>query len=185
MKAWSVFALAHFKPFSTLRQLFGEHESAIEAFQAYDFSPRSRKVMQNWDSIHECEDERDADRLRKQTQLAAESKALTSSLAVGSLDDDIEFDLSRALSRRSEQDFRIQQVVLLMQQSRWLRRREKCLISESDRGISVPDDLAKSNIDTDVLPQAEKIVLYIKTWKDEIKKQEDVIADSRRNALNP
>jgi hypothetical protein len=41
MKAWSIFALAHFKPFSISNRLFGEHESAIEAFQAYDFSPWS------------------------------------------------------------------------------------------------------------------------------------------------
>jgi hypothetical protein len=51
--------------------------------------------------------------------------------------------------------------------------------------ISVHNDLAKSNVDAIVLPQADKIVLWIKTWKDEIKKQEGTIADSRRNTLNP
>ncbi|KAG0708165.1 hypothetical protein DFH29DRAFT_772343, partial [Suillus ampliporus] len=59
MKAWSIFVLAHFKPFSTSHRLLSEHESVEEAFQAYDFSPQSRKVMLNWESVHECEDERD------------------------------------------------------------------------------------------------------------------------------
>ncbi|KAG1824206.1 hypothetical protein EV424DRAFT_1297900, partial [Suillus variegatus] len=59
MKAWSIFALAHFKPFSTSHQFLNEYESTVEAFQAYNFSPRSQKVMHNWESIHECEDEHD------------------------------------------------------------------------------------------------------------------------------
>jgi hypothetical protein len=56
--------------------------------------------MLNWDSVHECEDEHDAERLRKRAQLSVESKALTSSLAVNFNDNDLDFTMPTNPSKR-------------------------------------------------------------------------------------
>ena len=37
--------------------------------------------MNNWEAVHECQDEQDAERLQKWAQMTAESLAMTQSLA--------------------------------------------------------------------------------------------------------
>jgi hypothetical protein len=38
------------------------------------FSGEHNQIMRKWNAIHECEDERDADRLQKRDKATAESK---------------------------------------------------------------------------------------------------------------
>lgn len=64
-RAWALFALSHFKPFSCDIPLFNRDEDPEDVFNAYAFSDYSQSIMINWEAIHECEDEWDADRLRK------------------------------------------------------------------------------------------------------------------------
>ncbi|KAG1734452.1 uncharacterized protein EDB91DRAFT_1250974 [Suillus paluster] len=148
--AWALFALAHFKPFSVIVPLLSGMESVISTFQKYSFSGRSRQVMNNWEAIHECEDERDADRLHKKASMTAESKALSTSLGLASLtDDDVEIDMSRMPSHRAEEDFAISQTVLLMQQCQWLTSRSKAPMACYDqrspigKGFTQPLGLVK------------------------------------------
>jgi hypothetical protein len=63
--AWSLFTLAHFKPFSVSVPLFENGQQLTEALAGYAFSEFACHVMRNWEAMHECEDARDADRLRK------------------------------------------------------------------------------------------------------------------------
>ena len=60
---WMLFALAHFKPFDCDHPLLPNTSlNMIEnIFNNYLFSPRSRLVMKQWEAVHECQDERDAE----------------------------------------------------------------------------------------------------------------------------
>ena len=59
--AWALFALAHFKPFNASDPVLQPKDDLMTIFNTYSFSEHANKVLQNWDTIHECEDERDAE----------------------------------------------------------------------------------------------------------------------------
>jgi len=63
---FAMFMMAHFHPFSCRNPIQLSGQSVVDLFDSLDLSPRSRNVIRNWDAIHECEDQRDAERLRKQ-----------------------------------------------------------------------------------------------------------------------
>ena len=76
-----LFTLAHFKPFGPGRPLIVPDSSVAETFTHFDFSERSRMIMKNWEDTHKCEDERDAERLRKRASLTAENLTMTNSIS--------------------------------------------------------------------------------------------------------
>lgn len=177
--AWAIFALAHFKPFSISCPLLGSEDTALDAYKAYDFCSCSCNVMANWEAIHECEDEWDADRLRKQVSLTAESKALSLSMGLASIDEDIEIDMSHQPSHQPQEDFHIHQMVLLMQECRWLAHHiPKAQLTTADTigPVDPPSTLSMLH---------DSIGTCLKHWKREVKNQETTIALTRRNALNP
>ena len=49
-------------------------------YDSFQFSNRSRAIMQNWEDIHECEDERDDKRLQKKAALTTESLVMTKAM---------------------------------------------------------------------------------------------------------
>jgi hypothetical protein len=57
--------LAHFLPFSAKKPNSLIDGSLQATFDTSDFTPWSLEVMKNWDAIHECEDERDAEHIWK------------------------------------------------------------------------------------------------------------------------
>jgi len=177
-KMWCLFALAHFKPFSISRPLLSDGEDVIKAYESYSFSSRSKEIMLNWDAVNECEDERDAERLRKRAHLTAESKVLTSALALDEEDDGCEFALFKNSSKRAEDDFRIQQTVLLLQQSNWLTRQASIAQKPTSGGFLLP-------VLHDPTAHITNITPFIKSWLRQIKQQEIAIRNARRNALNP
>ena len=59
--AWALFALAHFKPFSASIPVIEPGDDLMAIFNNHPFSEHAKKILQNWDAIHECEDERDAE----------------------------------------------------------------------------------------------------------------------------
>ncbi|KAG2750132.1 hypothetical protein P692DRAFT_20734343, partial [Suillus brevipes Sb2] len=181
-KVWCLFALAHFKPFGLEAPLLRRGEDIVDAYEKYTFSPRAREIMVNWEAVHECEDERDADRLRKRAQLSVESKALTSSLALSLDDDGLDtVTLPPNSSRRAEDDFRIQQTVLLLQQSNWLARKTPTPVEL----LSKPDPASSDSVSPSAQDATPACKADIKQWLREIKMQEEAIAHARKNALNP
>ncbi|KAF5333957.1 hypothetical protein D9758_017594 [Tetrapyrgos nigripes] len=56
-----LFLLAHFKPFGPQMPLIVS--SIDQDFESYQFSSFAQHVISNWEAIHECEDERDAERI--------------------------------------------------------------------------------------------------------------------------
>jgi len=63
--AYAEFMLAHFKPFSAEKPLVNSGETIEDAFKNHCFDQFSRNIMANWEAIHECEDARDAEHIRK------------------------------------------------------------------------------------------------------------------------
>ena len=84
---FATFMLAHFLPFSARNPVKLLGTSAIEFFHSADFSARSRNVIKNWAAIHECEDQRDSERLRKHQTKVKKSKEISRALR-GQIPDD-------------------------------------------------------------------------------------------------
>ena len=173
---WPLFALAHFKPFSITRPLTPDGKSYEDVFQTYSFSDRSLEIIKNWNAIYECEDERDAERLRKRTVVTRESATMSASVGLPEIDvENVENTSSENTS--SEKNFRIQQAVLAMQQSNWLT-----VLPKINNIHTTVNDLGAMHHD-DNLPDITQTLL--KHWKTETKKQEQIILNQRRNALSP
>ena len=121
--------------------------------------------MKNWEAIYECEDERDADRLRKRAALAKESQALTQSMV---FDDDEIIDVSSEIMT-AKKDFEVNSVLLKLLESNWLKKMQEHsspIQTEYIRTLEIPD-LTKT---------------LLQTWKTEMKSQENFIFACRRNA---
>jgi hypothetical protein len=172
-KAWGLFCLAHFKPFDASTSLIGVNEDVVDIYKKYAFSDQSRRVMVNWEVIHECEDERDADRLRKQALTTAESKALSLSLSLAATEDADFLGILQNSIKQYEEDFRIQQIVLLMQQARWLAGPNTQLGCQP---VSMVDPTLTDH--TDFAP-VHNLSAQLKLWKSEIKHQENMVGDTQ------
>ena len=158
--------LAHFKPFSSEFPLIERNKTVQSTFNDFSFSEKSRLIMKNWEAIYECEDERDADRLRKRAALAKESQALTHSMAFEDDDDLIAVSSEQMTAKK---DFEVNSVLLRLLESNWLKKVEEYSVpiqTEKVKTLEIPD-LTKS---------------LLQTWKNEMKSQEEVILTRRRNA---
>jgi hypothetical protein len=83
--------LAHFKPFSLNNRLINGCDWKAE-YESYKFQMAHTQIMKNWNAIHECEDERDADRLRKRDKATAESKTMTAAVLKSDIGEDNNFN---------------------------------------------------------------------------------------------
>jgi hypothetical protein len=169
---WQLFVLAHFKPFSHSAPLLANNESLEDAFKSFAFSHQSLFQMNNWESVHECQDECDAERLHKRTALTAESMAMTQALSkiLNSIDSkDVDVVPGRKMSSKTESD--VQQAVQLLEQSQWISCTRHCTdvlscITSTSEMIDLPNPT----------PQ------LLKKWKLAIKEQECIVAHNRQNA---
>lgn len=175
--AWALFALAHFKAFSAAVPVLRPGDDPMTIFNSYSFSENANKVLQNWDAVHECEDERDAERLRKQAGLTGnghDDKVNKSNN--GNDDDKNDIVLQPGTTVHARQNFKTNQYILLLQQANWLRPPAHGLQSASNAHVTTNDDhymISHVTLQT------------LKAWSSEIKQQESQITLSRRNALNP
>jgi hypothetical protein len=117
--SYMIFVLAHFKPFGALNPLIPNNGSFEAVFKTYSLTDAARAVITNWDATNECEDARDAERMKKKAQMAKESQALTNSLFTDNSHIPVvdNFDNNRC----SNADFAVNQHLLLLQQSNWFK----------------------------------------------------------------
>ena len=123
---WELFALAHFKPFGLSVPLVNPGMTVEQTYKNFKFSPRSHFVMNNWEAVHECQDERDAERLRKRAALTSQSMAMTHAInnTMNPADPD-EVDISPTVSRSTEAEFKIMQTIRTLEQSQCVMNRGK------------------------------------------------------------
>jgi hypothetical protein len=167
---YNLFMLAHFKPFSKESPLWDKQLGVNEAFKHFHFSTAAQKTMHNWEAIHECEDERDAERLRKQTACLQESSTLTNSLISNNIDDGsiIFHDVDMSVKRNLKKDLEINTTLFKLASSNWFQPPEEnhtCSTSMSP----LPD------ITQDKFTQ----------WKSEIKHQEEVLQKNKKSLQHP
>ena len=172
--SWPLFALAHFKPFGVLQLLIPERDIYENVFMTYEFSPFACKIMKNLHAIHKCEDEHDAEHSQKHAAETKESSVFTASIAFPELNEN-GIDISPSQKSISEQDLKVQQIVLAMYQSNWLK--------PNPQPSFTSDESLKSQITEVKLPDITPALL--KAWKSSIKIQEQIISDRCQNALNP
>jgi tRNA/tmRNA/rRNA uracil-C5-methylase (TrmA/RlmC/RlmD family) len=116
-----MFALAHFKPFSFRQALLGKGESFDEAFARFEFSSFNCCILDNWEALHESEDERDAERLRKQLVAQKAAKALTRTMKTIDSTDLLEIDeCSSAYNNTRIIDSKVQTLLQSLTVSEWL-----------------------------------------------------------------
>ena len=65
--------------------------------------------MMNWEAIHECQDARDAEHIRKCNQVLNKSSPLTSTLAMSS--EDIEIDIDHSSHKTNSRDVHLSNVL--------------------------------------------------------------------------
>ncbi|KAK6997321.1 hypothetical protein R3P38DRAFT_2563635, partial [Favolaschia claudopus] len=116
---YPVFALAHFKPFSMTYPLVANGETFEETFSKFEFSTFNSSILENWEALHECEDERDAERLKKQLTAQKAAKALTKSMNVTDGSDLLEID-ETAAGTDGGQDPKVQSLLRSLVDSEWL-----------------------------------------------------------------
>ena len=79
-RRWQLFVLAHFMPFSHTDPFITGVDTLEQVFKKFELSAHGLFVTNNWEAVHECQDERDSECLRKRAALTAESLAMTKAL---------------------------------------------------------------------------------------------------------
>lgn len=123
--------------------------------------------MNNWEEIHECEDARDAERLRKREALTKESLALTNSMAVN-FDEDM-VDIEGTNSVHAKTDFVVQQTLLKLHTAQWFSSPQKNNITPHEVQLQLPG----------------MTISQMKHWNSQIKQQEQIVINNRKNHLDP
>ena len=163
--------LAHFKPFSAEKPLVNSGETIEDAFKNHCFDQFSRNIMANWEAIHECEDARDAEHIRKRALMTKSSHVMQQTFQ-SVLEDDWEIDIEKSSQQNSTKDLQLMMRLQLLEYSNWFSELQ-----------THPHIIHAKSTQPDLIPDITS--LHIKQWKAEIKLQEKVIAQSRINILNP
>ncbi|KAK0431621.1 hypothetical protein EV421DRAFT_1911713 [Armillaria borealis] len=117
IQCYETFMLAHFKPFDLDRPLLSSSNVVHAEFQSHNFSSRTRTCMSNWEALYECEDERDAEQMKKRRSLMKNSPLLTHILS-DNLEDLIELSSG---SKASQQEGKAQFEILHLAESNWFQ----------------------------------------------------------------
>jgi hypothetical protein len=175
---WALFTLSHFKPFSPSCPLISPGETLLEAYGGQKFDEFATWVMNNWEAVHECEDERDAERLRRRVALAAKSRHITLTMLTKGLsgsDPSGECDTIEVTScqKRPHRELQMERSIALLHMAGWMAPETMFQTATSD-----------PNVDSvSILYEIDEVTL--KVWKKAVQTQAKFMAQTRQNALNP
>jgi hypothetical protein len=116
--SYAAFMLSHFKPFNSSNFLISSGLHVLDAYTQYEFNDFSRKIMSNWEFVHECADERDAECLHKCQQMIKASQAILHAIQ-SVLGDDSELDIEKASIKSTAKDLQLAVKLCLLQESNW------------------------------------------------------------------
>ena len=170
-KLYAEFMLAHFKPFSVEMPLVNVGETLESTYHNYCFDSFSCDIIANWEAVHECEDEWNAERICKQAQLTKPSHLMKQTFK-SVLEDDWEIDIAESSKENSIKDLKLIMRLQLLENSNWFSQ------------LQTHPHIIHAN-STQPTFISEITSLNIKQWKAEAKSQEKSIAQARINALNP
>lgn len=175
---WALFTLSHFKPFSCSHPLIMLGQTLLETYGGQKFDEFATRVMNSWEAVHECEDERDAERLRRCAAIAAKSRQLMSTLlsrGLAGTDTSDECDAVKVMSnqKRPVRELRLERAFTLLRMAGWMQLETIIHSGPGDtngESVSMPDEVDE---------------LTLKVWKKAIQTQAKFVAQTRQNALNP
>lgn len=183
---YMIFMLAHFIPFSANNPLDVQQETLAAYFEVAPFSDRSRFVMRNWDAIHECEDERDSERLRKQQSKINKSK--NSAHLYDPVPDDYMYNgnlyaIPETDYRPEEMDPETAQMRAALASASWFERPTTSLPLASTS--IAPADASRRQVSDMIKDPVGNFADKAKGWKQQIRQQETAVAAARRAQLDP
>ncbi len=171
--SYFLFMLAHFSPFSADHDINFEGGNLEAIFDANDFSLLSKNVMLNWEAVHECEDAREKERIRKQGSSHKKSsqarKEHGDGLPNDYLQDPDSFEVVLCDILKSRMDSHSLTMEAILKGANWISYQ-----STSDSS-SIRDVFSSPSSHTQ-----EKIPFHcLKLWQDEIKQAEQMISHAR------
>jgi hypothetical protein len=167
---YQLFMLAHFKPFSITSPIKLPDQSYPDAFIDFQFPSFAQQIMRNWEDVHECEDERDADRIRKKQNSAFVNAELNARLAAyegATMEDEDSGPIVDLNSSSLHSNTAMWEMVQDLQSAGWLA---------SEAASSQPQSVA-SFVN---YPSTAKA----KEWQKEMKDQEENMRRERMNRSN-
>ena len=172
-KGYQMFALAHFIPFDIDNPLLKPGQTVDDVFWSAHFADRHRQILSNWEAIHECQDERDAERIRKRAEKSRESRAMTRALhgSIGA-EQEIDVDMTHTNGRKAR-DTQAELLVDLMRQCRWIQSGQR------ETQVKMNNALLTNDFEYPA-PTPSRL----KEWALSIKQQEGAMMARRRNASN-
>lgn len=177
---YHAFMLAHFRPFR-----FGDPLCAMSStkalFETYSFNEFHRSVMENWDAIHECEDERDQERLRKQASASKPNQSVLNeweALQSGDVDDISPIDLAYLQSLGKDDVGPVNSVVSKLEQCGWFPDKESAAPATKSTGKS-QDNLS------DAMGSVKTIDKAVAAWVASAKAQDRLARLNRRKVWQP
>ena len=165
---YRIFALAHFVPFDIDNLLPGPGRTIDDVYENANFCDRHLEILGNWEAIHECQDERDAERMHKRAEQSRESRAMTRALH-GTIEGDADMTIvstKRNVTRETQAEI----LVELMRQCGWIQTNNKlqsCVPHVADETV-----------------YPEPTSSQLKVWASIIKQQEAIMMSRRRNATS-
>ena len=174
-----LFMLAHFCPFSADHGINFEGGNLEAIFHTKSFSLLSKNVMQNWEAVHECEDAREKERIRKQGSSQKKSSHARKEQGEGLpkeylLDpDSFEVVLNDVLRSRMDTDSLAMETIL----------RGASWISYQDAS----DSSSIRDVFSDPFSHGQEKYPFhcLKLWQDEIKHTEQMITHARHARDDP
>jgi hypothetical protein len=178
-RRWMLFTLAHFKPFHESSSLIDDGLTLEETYDAYQFSQQSLSTMKNWEETHDCEDERDAERLRKRALLTAESIAMRTSVnrTTNNVDvviDGVDVTFPCENPHGSRKDFLVLQALRVLEESRWLNPSN--LVPDQSAAVVSIDNFS-SDVPSPLSPLPST---QLKIWMKSVRHQEEVMVNKRQ-----
>jgi len=170
-KGYQIFALAHFIPFDVENSLLRPGQTVGDIFDDACFTGEHLQVLNNWEAIHECQDERDVERMHKRAEKSRESRAMTRALH-GSIETEHETDVGSEGAKWSKvRDIRGEVLTDLMRQCGWIQ------ISRQPQAQGGIHDSSA----TDEFVYPEPTSSRLKEWALSVKQQEGAKMARRRN----
>ncbi len=127
--------------------------------------------MNNWEEIHECEDARDLERLKRRDQTTKDGKLVLSTL--GDFEGEpLNSDLSSMSGINAAKNFKVQQHLLTLYGSGWFSAPDT-VTPFGDTNHHIQHMTNMGHISRDA----------VQAWKKEIKEQEMLVRVNRHNAL--
>lgn len=184
-KYYATFMLSHFAPFSYSRPLMLVNQDIVSTFDQAKFSNKSLAVMKNWEAIHECEDQREAERLKKRSNKLKEAKervqAVKAMLPPEYLEDPDAYVLAEEDFRHEKMDNETLHLRCALINANWLKTNEPSKHS----GILKNTQTAYQMLDSKEIILPDRLNIHVKSWESHIDQQAAMIANARRAQLDP